>query len=324
MAETDGCGATAAAVGGAAEAKAMVMRALALVLVGGGALAAAAPTVRSNGTTHRGNLTAEAKLAVDAPLVNLRLAFSVGCSASRGRMQAYRDFFDAAPGLLSITNVELVPFAVNMYEYDGCMEGSFGERYECYTAACAGSLDPRCLPANQQPLDPWNGEKTGRALTCVVHDYSDVHALRFSACFGDIRAENPDDPPPIDDIIWECAERSGVDVEALRACTEGPVSLAYARSDMERMLHPRYHYRFSPQIYINYEICSLGEGGAGSVCDCGGSTCGTAEIPRLLCEQYESTCLLPDCELPAECEEALRHSQALPHAEGSEPARCEE
>ena len=49
-----------------------------------------------------------------------------------------------------------------------------------------------------------------------------------------------------------------------------------------------------------------------------------AEIPRLLCEQYASTCLLPDCELPAECEEALRHSRALSHAEGSKPARCEE
>ena len=49
----------------------------------------------------------------DAPLVNLRLAFSVGCSASRGRMQAYRDFFAAMPGLRAITNVEVVPFAVN-------------------------------------------------------------------------------------------------------------------------------------------------------------------------------------------------------------------
>ena len=49
----------------------------------------------------------------DAPLVNLRLAFSVGCSASRGRMQAYRDFFAAMPGLRAITNVEVIPFAVN-------------------------------------------------------------------------------------------------------------------------------------------------------------------------------------------------------------------
>lgn len=99
-----------------------------------------------------------------------------------------------------IANVEVVPFAVNLYEYRGCEEGSFGvraqltlfpsarevavlpvqikltacamqERYECYVAACTGSLDPKCLPASGLPDDPWNGQTTGRALTCVSHDY---------------------------------------------------------------------------------------------------------------------------------------------------------
>lgn len=245
------------------------------------------------------NSTTDATIA--APLVNLRLAFSVGCSASRARMQAYRDLFDAVPALQEITNVEVVPFAVNMYEYPGCEEGSFGERYECYVATCTASIDPACLPATQDLMDPWNGMLTGRALTCVSHDYDDITAVRFSACFGDVRNENPEDPPPIDDIIWECAARSGLDVQAMRSCSEGPTSRAYARSDMERMLNPRYHFRFSPQIYINYQICSLGEGGPGSICDCGGTTCPTADIPRLLCEQFAANCHEPECVVPADC-----------------------
>ena len=188
-----------------------------------------------------------------------------------------------------------------MYEYTPCDESpeypTFGSRYECYVADCTASLDPACLPSGGDLLDPWGGQTTGRALTCVSHDYDDFTAMEFSACFGDIRAENPDDPPPIDDIIYLCAERSGLDVEALRGCTEGPTSRAYARSDMERMLNPRYHWRFSPQIYINYQLCSFGEAGPGSICDCGERTCSTDEIPRLLCEEYAAGggTLPPDC-----------------------------
>ena len=214
--------------------------------------------------------------------------------------------FTAMPGLQDITNLELVPFAVNMYEYDGCEEGSFGERYECYVAACSGSLDPACLPGSQELLDPWAGQMTGRALTCVRHTHDPLTALEFAACFGDIRGENPTNPPPINEIIWQCAERAGLDVDTIRGCTEGATSLAYARSDMERMLHPRYHHRFSPQVYLNYQICSVGEGGPNSICDCGGSTCPTQEIPRIICEQYAETCNAPACELPTFCLERAK------------------
>ncbi len=219
------------------------------------------------------------------------------------------------PALQEITNLELVPFAVNMYEYEGCEEGSFGERYECYVDACSGSLDPACLPGSQELLDPWAGQMTARALTCARHDHDAFAVLEFAACFGDIRGENPADPPPIDEIIWQCAERADLDVDGIRGCTEGATSLAYARSDMERMLHPRYHHRFSPQIYLNYQICSFGEGGPNSICDCNGSTCPTQDIPRLICEQYAEHCHAPDCEVPTVCQELVEHRPTLEYDE---------